>query len=441
MLDHDSLLYVFKFLDFSHVPTLCLVCSDWNEIASGNALWEWYFHMMSNNKKGKTGIETTVLENNNVFWRNMIRDHFSKHEIRTTNKISSNGVIDLSRQMDFMNHSIVHPYLNQLTKFICGRIKVEKVYYSGDGGKMHPFTKDVDFLVLENFRFIELKIKMRISGLDECIIARTRYGYGFFLFGYDYFNGTSIYISTETHDTINEHLQNPYSSSNDPVSFLNMNMLQNCFLYIFNGKGNAPTLRGEQYLEDHVLSKCIPTHTQWNLSPRSAIPLLCFIVTCITGKLDCFSGYKKEFTHAYPDIANNTFMYYLKYAVYSERVRSRIPLLRQSILSTPCNLDVNICRTVNQMIEGKTSVTVPANRNTRKEYWRCLQSKVISPKQQQTFFPDLFQHGNNNNGVVSEVNADVIRKKILSYRKAFKRLEHENELLEHLFRYKANKFL
>ncbi|KAF0974547.1 hypothetical protein FDP41_006579 [Naegleria fowleri] len=443
MFAHDDLLSIFMFLDFSHVPKLSLVCNDWYKIVSSNALWEWYFHLMSNNKKGKTSIETKVLEKDDVFWRNMIRDHFSNYKLRASNCISSHETHDLSKEMAFLNHSSVHPFLRQFAKFICGRIKIEKIYFSGDGElKMKSFSlENVDQKFDKYQKIFEMKIKMRISGIDECIIARTKYSAAISIFGYWYCVGAFVYFSTESHDRIHEHVQHPSSPSIDHERLSDMHDLQNCFLYVFNGREQSPTLKGEQYLEDHVLSKCVPTLSQFNLSPRSAIPLLCYIVTCVSGADFFYYGHrKKEFTHAYPDIANNTFMYYQKYAKYIGRVQNEISTLRQIILSSPLNVNPNICTTVNRMIEGKISVIEPLKSNERDEYWNCLQSKVVTSKQKAKYFPGLFTHRKSGSVVSTNVSGDVIMEEILSFQKALKVLENENEVFDSYLRHKSSKF-
>ncbi|KAF0981236.1 hypothetical protein FDP41_013024 [Naegleria fowleri] len=446
MFDSDCLLSIFKFLDFSHVPKISLVCTHWNEIARSNALWEWYFHLLSNNKKGKTSIETTVLEKDDLFWRNMIRDHFSKYRLRTTHKINSLGFFDFSNQMHFMKQSMVHPFLNQFAKFLFGRIRVENIYCTDNNGTLQTYSKDNDIIHLEDriFDILQVKIKMKISGLDECIIARTKYPYdaGFGLFGHPYTPGAFIYISTETHDFMNEKLQKPPSENIRHIPLSDLNVLQNCFLYVFHGRNVSPTLIGEQYLEDTVLSKCVPTLTQFNLCPRSVIPLFCYIVSCVCGIIDGCSCYqKKEFTHGYPCISNNIFMHYERYARYSERVRSRIPIMRNYILSNPRHIDVNVCNTINQMIAGKRRiVTSKLNRKERLEYWKCLQGKALTSKQKQIYFQNLFEHDHDTTSTVDDVSGEVIEKEILSFQKALELLNNQQYIIDCCLRYKSSKF-
>ena len=165
-MSHDILCHAFSFLDYSHTTNLSLVCKEWQQIANSNSLWEFYFHLLTNNRKGKTRVSSSVVSEDDLFWKNKMKDNFSQYACRVSKKIRTipkKGEC----QLNSLEGSFPDQFSSQVVKMILSRIFVESYERTRNFISYEPFNDSSSSRYEAHF-----KMKFKISGIDELLIAR-----------------------------------------------------------------------------------------------------------------------------------------------------------------------------------------------------------------------------------------------------------------------------
>ncbi|EFC48598.1 F-box domain-containing protein [Naegleria gruberi] len=308
-MSQDVLCHAFSFLDYSYTTTLSLVCKEWYQIANSNALWEFYFHLLTNNKKGKTRVSSCSVSVDDLFWKNKIRDNFSQYACRISKKLSLESKCYLNLKYKFPDN-----FSSQVVKMILSRILLESLESTDNFDfpfKTHKLSDDYEDGPLH------FKMKFKISGIDEPLIVRW-FGIvqnGFFLFGYYYTNGYYIYFATESDDKLNAKY---FAGSS--VDLNGIAQQGRAFIYHFNSKNMPADVWGRQYLCSTILSHIVPTVKQYELSPIEFVPYWCFLFPLIIHSMsDNAVTFSKEFVKHYPNIISNRLMYHYMANYYKNR--------------------------------------------------------------------------------------------------------------------------
>jgi len=304
----DILVLIFSFLDWRHIPKCALVSSDWNHAAGSNALWEQYFHQMSNNLKGKTKISTKELDQSEHFWRDMIRDNFSKYSVKLASHLIK-GLTDLKLTISWGSVFPSPSIMPRFIKFLMGRIKIMSIYWSSIAdanmkkvSQSHKSAPEIDV----DYESYEIKYTVRVSGITDLIVVRFRMCPSFSLFGYGYASDYVAYCTTKENDAINEAMM----PQNSPILLSkNLPLFKNTFVYVY---GNSQ-IYGEDFMIQ-LLSQFVPTWNQCYLSPLNFIPIWFVIFGRIGNSfISDFNDYHYEIVKRYPTLNQNPLLLQLRY--------------------------------------------------------------------------------------------------------------------------------
>ncbi|KAG2374393.1 hypothetical protein C9374_010963 [Naegleria lovaniensis] len=452
----DELVSIFKYLDYSHMCTICCVCSEWNQIASSNSLWQYYFQLLNMNHPSK--VPNEILEKDDRFWKHLIRNYFSVEFVsfgssachdRTQCFVSSkcfdqehdrsimNSNLEIQQEQeeqdpksfsflmkqdrltcsriplfDFDLNGFRVPFVKHLIRFVLGRIKVVRVwnrFSPTPGSDLILVDSEKDLLATtyfyDEYHSTDLKVKMKISGLEEALIGRTRLIPNDFMkklyssWRYRKLDGFYLYFATESHDRMNEkriddttkHIVLNVDTTNSSSSNSNSELIQNAFLYTYSQKKVTCNVEDEHTMDpftSEVLSKLIPNMPHLNLSPKTFLPIWCMIFTKIVTGL-CRLPYKnvKELTHYYPCWKEASLLYEYKRHYYFKKLQHKMEEIRNLILSNKNSNENKFSKMLTRKPNGYS--IIEAHKVTL--YWELTKERIehVIAQDKHNLFPDL----------------------------------------------------
>ncbi|EFC40738.1 hypothetical protein NAEGRDRAFT_80933 [Naegleria gruberi] len=276
-MNRDVLGEIFKFLDFSNVIPVALVCREWSEVMHSENLWKVYFNSFCYSKD-QLLLESQCKDIKN-YWKNQIMERCSAFCCKLpARRFIGSQKLNLSLSHSYFPSSDSN-YFSCFFKVLCSRIEIESaklISLSGEEGLSVPFLS-------ESFNFsqtLNFKIRLKIEGLSELLIARVynvpKYSKG--SISRNYF----MYFALESDDLSNlQYLTPPMVKLNQVKS------LKRSFLFEFIKKDRFGSITGQEYLIERILSQIFPPHLlKSEIEKQEMASMWCLIIGRILSLLD-----------------------------------------------------------------------------------------------------------------------------------------------------------